>query len=154
MTIHVNPARMYREAAVRTATPVGLIVILYEEILRSLNSGLIGLRENNIERRTFALSHVLEIVGHLHSILDFERGGEVAMRLSDFYNVVRAKTLEANIKANDKIILWLIDEFTQSTEAWRQVDATVSGRAQPTAAAAVSLAALEPVGSGSPSAEW
>ena len=122
MNRYMNPARMYREEAVRSATPVGLIVILYEEISRSLNSSLIGLRENNAQRRSNALSHVIEVVGHLQSILNFERGGEVAAKLWNFYNFVRARVLEANIRASEKIIMELIDQFSELTEAWRQVD--------------------------------
>jgi flagellar secretion chaperone FliS len=146
----INPERMYREAAVRSATPVGLIIILYEEISRSLNSSLIGLRENNAERRTHALSHVIEIVGHLQSVLDFDRGGEVAVKLWNFYNFVRARVLEANIKASEEIIVQLIDQFSELTKAWRQVDGAVGRRgAEGAANPVIGVAPGEPAGAGS-----
>ena len=121
-----NAALLYRETIVQTATPVGLITLLHEEAIRSLNQALHGLREKNLEKRTLALSHVIQITGYLQSILDFERGGNVAQQLSDFYNMVRAKVIEASIKSSEEIVQQLVEEFRLSAEAWRQVDQTVS----------------------------
>lgn len=47
-----NAALLYRETIVQTATPVGLITLLHEEAIRSLNQALHGLREKNLEKRT------------------------------------------------------------------------------------------------------
>ncbi|MGH9680424.1 MAG: flagellar export chaperone FliS [Candidatus Acidiferrales bacterium] len=121
-----DPARAYRESAVRGASPVGLIVILYEEVLRTLRKAQRAIQQKDIEGRTMALSHVLDIVGHLQSTLDFERGGEVASNLSRFYNVVRAKILEANIHSNIEILELLSKEFSLFINTWQQVDSAVT----------------------------
>lgn len=121
-----DPARAYRESAVRGASPVGLIVILYEEVLRTLRRAQRAIQQKDIEARTLALSHVLDIVGHLQSTLDFERGGEVASNLSRFYNVVRAKVLEANIHNNSEILEMLSKEFSLFINTWQQVDRAVT----------------------------
>lgn len=124
-----DPARAYRESAVRGASPVGLIIILYEEVLRTLRRAQRDIQQKDIEGRTLALSHALDIVGHLQSTLDFERGGEVANNLSRFYNVVRAKILEANIHGNSEILEMLSKEFSLFINTWQQVDRAVTSSA-------------------------
>ena len=47
-----DPARAYRESAVRGASPVGLIVMLYEEVLRTLRRAQRAIQQNDIEART------------------------------------------------------------------------------------------------------
>jgi flagellar protein FliS len=127
-----DPARAYRESAVRGASPVGLIVILFEETLRSIRKAQRALKENNIERRTLELTHAVEVIGHLQSSLDFEKGGEVARKLSRFYDVARAKILEANIRADDATLEWLASELSGHIEAWQEVDRELtSSEAEP-----------------------
>lgn len=124
-----DPARAYRESAVRGASPVGLIVMLYEEVLRTLRRAQRAIQQNDIEARTLALSHVLDIVGHLQSTLDFGQGGEVANNLSRFYNVVRAKIFEANLQSSSEILELLSKEFSLFINTWQQVDRAVTSSA-------------------------
>jgi flagellar biosynthetic protein FliS len=88
-----NPARTYRENAVRAASPVGLIVILYEEVVRSLRRAQRGIQQGNIEQRTLGLTHAVRVIGHLQSVLNFDDGGDVARNLSAFYNGARTEIL-------------------------------------------------------------
>jgi len=117
-----DPARAYRESAVRGASPVGLVVLLFEEALRSVCKAQRALRENNIERRALELTHAVEVIGYLQSTLDFEKGGEVARNLSHFYDVARAKILEANIRADDSMLEWLASQLSGHIDSWQQVD--------------------------------
>ncbi|MBZ5503156.1 MAG: flagellar export chaperone FliS [Acidobacteriia bacterium] len=121
-----DPARMYREVAVRGASPVGLIVILYQEIIRSIRRAQRAQAQNNIEQRALALSHAVEVIGYLQSILNMEAGGEVARNLSQFYNAMRAQTLEANLQGSDELMESLGREFANLAEAWLEVDRTAS----------------------------
>ncbi|MGA8221455.1 MAG: flagellar export chaperone FliS [Candidatus Acidiferrales bacterium] len=121
-----DAARTYREEGVRGASPVGLIVILYQEVHRSILKAQQALLQGNIEQRTTELNHAVEVIGHLQSTLNFEKGGEVAPKLSRFYNVARAKILEANILSSKEILEWLSQEFSAHIEAWQTVDRAVS----------------------------
>ncbi|HXZ11173.1 MAG TPA: flagellar export chaperone FliS [Candidatus Sulfotelmatobacter sp.] len=124
-----DPVREYREAAVRGASPVGLVVILFEEALRSVKKAQRALREGNIERRTLELTHVLEVLGYLQSTLDFTKGGEVAVNLSRFYDVARTKILEANLRADDATMEWLATQLSSHIDAWQQVDRDLTSKA-------------------------
>ena len=121
-----SPARAYRESVVRGASPVGLVVILYEEIIRSILRAQRALRENNIEQRTLAFSHAIDVIGYLHAVLNFEQGGKVARHLALFYAAMQSKIFEVNLHPTAEAVEWLAAEFSQLAEAWQEVDRTVN----------------------------
>jgi flagellar secretion chaperone FliS len=144
-----DPARAYRELAARGASPVGLVVILYEEIIRSLRRALDAAQRNQIERRTNELSHAIVVVGYLQSVLDYEQGGQVARDLSDFYNTARSKILECSGPHAVAILEALSSQFSSLAEGWQQVDREIGQplEAEPVMAGAVAT----PISRGEPS---
>lgn len=123
-----DPARAYRESAVRGASPVGLIVILYEEIIRSIRRAQRAVTAGKIEERSNALTHALEVIGHLQGVIKFDQGGTLAQELVTFYTLTRAKLLEANVKPQDKLLEDLAGEFAKMKEAWQRVDSDLSAQ--------------------------
>src|SRR5262249_48991972 len=87
----------------------------------------------NIEVRTKELTHVVEVIGYLQSILDFDKGGQVARNLSNFYNLMRAKLMEVHIAPTQTGLEMLGREFAKVGAAWRQAEQAAS---QPGATAA------------------
>ena len=127
-----DPARLYRESAVRGASPLGLIVILYDEIIRNIRKAQRAFETNNVEQRSNSLRHALEVVGYLHSILNFEKGGDVARNLARFYTVMRAKLVECNTSPARDTFEMLAHEFANVAEAWQQAERISRESAQPT----------------------
>ncbi len=123
-----DPVRSYRESAVRGATPVGLIVILYEEIVRSVRRAQRALRNGNIEERTNALTHAINVVGHLRGVLNFEIGGPIARNLASFYDTMQAQILAANISASYDALESIAQAFFTVKEAWQTVDREIGGQ--------------------------
>jgi flagellar protein FliS len=123
-----DAARAYRESAVRGASPVGLIVILYEEIIHSMRKAERAVLSGNIEERTRSLNHALAVVGHLQGILNFEKGGQVARDLSSFYDLARTKILDANMKTDSAAIEWVVTQCSMIKQAWVLVDLELSSK--------------------------
>jgi flagellar secretion chaperone FliS len=117
-----DPARTYRESAVRGATPLGLVVILYDEIVRSIRKAQRAFESGQIEARAKELTHAVEVIGYLQSVLDFEKGGQVARNLSNFYNLMRAKLMEVHITPTHDGLEMLAQEFAKVGAAWRQAE--------------------------------
>jgi flagellar secretion chaperone FliS len=140
-----DPARAYRELAVRSASPVGLVVILYEEIIRCLRRAHDAVQRNNIERRTTELSHAILVIGHLQSVLDYEKGGDVARRLSNFYHSARSKILECTGPQAQEMLASLAAEFSSMAEGWQQVDRELNQQAGAESEPAMAGAAPAPV---------
>lgn len=119
--------RAYRESVVAGASPVGLVVILYEEVQRTICKAVRGIEQHNIEQRTVALSQAIKVIGHLEAVLDYEAGGEVARNLARFYNVARAKILESSFRSDAGALESLASDFANLTGAWKQVELEVGG---------------------------
>jgi flagellar secretion chaperone FliS len=122
-----DAARAYRESAVRGASPVGLIVILYEEVIHAMRQAQRALLSGNIEERTHSLGHAIAVVGHLQVILNFEKGGQIARDLSAFYDLLQNKILDANVNADHLQMEWVAAECSKIKQVWQEVDRQVSG---------------------------
>src|SRR5271163_353206 len=94
----------YREVAVRGASPVRLVICLYEQAIEDLRRAVIALEKGAIEIRTREINHALMVIAQLQGSLDMERGGEVAKNLHHFYNTVRSGLIEAQVKQSARIL--------------------------------------------------
>jgi len=117
---------MYRESAVRGASPLGLVVILYEEIVRSIRKAKRAFESGDIETRGKSLTHAVEVIGFLQSIVNVDEGGQVARDLSKFYNLTRVKLLEVHIQPTPDGLEMLAREFAKVAAAWQQAERLVA----------------------------
>lgn len=124
-----DPARAYRQLSVQSASPIGLIVLLFNSAIASLHKAERAAEENRIEDRVHELNHVLDIVSELRSVLDFERGGDVARQFDQFYQLAEAQILRANLQNSAEIVRDLITHFVKIRDAWQQVDGKGNGMA-------------------------
>ncbi len=117
-----SPASIYQQLAARGASPVGLVVSLYDTILRDFRRAQAALLAGNVERRVFELNHALTVIAHLQSVLNHERGGEAAKNFDHFYQVTRAMILDANVCCTPESLQKLIDMYISLRQAWQQIE--------------------------------
>jgi flagellar protein FliS len=142
----------YREAAVRGASPVRLVICLYEQAIEDLRRAVIAQEKGDIEARTRGINHSLRVIAQLQSSLDMERGGDVAKNLAGFYTHVRTGLIEAQVKQSTRIIEQQISQLAIVHEAWLEVErATVTPTSQSAASAEATLVISLP---GTPVADW
>ncbi len=111
----------YREAAVRGAGQVELVVMLYDILFDDIRSAIASIRTRNVESRTNEIKHALGVLEQLQGTLNFEQGGEAARNMDHLYSIVRAKLLEAHIKTSEEILQNQIDLLAPVREAWQQI---------------------------------
>lgn len=119
-------ADIYRQESTHGNHPVELVGKLYEAVIEDFRRALNAAVAGNIPARTESLNHALQIIAELQSVLDHDRGGEVARRLHGLYSVTRALITEANIKARPEQLQKLIDLFLPMRQAWKQVEREAS----------------------------
>jgi flagellar protein FliS len=112
----------YRESSVRGASPVRLVICLYEQAIEDLRRAVIALEKGDIETRTAQINHALTVIAQLQGSLDMERGGEVAKNLSRFYNLIRAGLTEAQFKQSTNLLQQQISQLVEVHEAWIEVE--------------------------------
>jgi flagellar secretion chaperone FliS len=128
----MNPRNSYRETAAQGASPVRLVICLYEQAIEDLRRALIALEKKDIAERTRALNHAHMVIGQLQGTLDVRRGGEVAANLQRFYTVIRAGLIDAQSKQSAAILEQQIALLVEVHDAWLEVErATSAERRQP-----------------------
>ncbi len=127
-----DSAFAYHQTSAFGASPVGQVVTLYDTILRDLHRGIGAIEAGQIEKRVNAANHALMVIGELQGVLDFERGGEAARNLSNFYNVARTMMMNASMTSSREKFNELIAMFTRLRAAWSQVERTLGPSSEAT----------------------
>jgi flagellar protein FliS len=117
-----HPARIYRQFSVQGATPLGLVVMLYDGAIAALQRAVAAIEAHDIETKCAHLKRAQAIIAQLEGSLNFELGGKVAQTLKSFYVYSRAQALKANLENSPEILRSLIEKFSTTREAWYQAD--------------------------------
>jgi flagellar protein FliS len=112
----------YREANVRGAKPVRLVICLYEQAIGDLRRAIIALETGAIETRTREINHALKVIAQLEGSLDMERGGDVARNLGRFYGMLRRGLTEAQMRQSSSLLQQQISQLVEVHEAWLEVE--------------------------------
>jgi flagellar secretion chaperone FliS len=113
------PAQAYRQLSVQAASPLGLVVMLYDGVITALIRAIDSIEAHDIEAKCRHLNRALAIIIQLEGTLNFEEGGEIARNLQGFYAYAQAKITKANIENAAEIIYSLIEHFTALRDAWK-----------------------------------
>jgi flagellar protein FliS len=116
-----NVAQQYQQTQVMTANHVQLIVLLYDSAVQSLELAREGIVKNNHRDKARFLDRGMAIVGELSSVLDFERGGQIAVSLHRLYDYMIQECLRANLRHDASVLDGPIRCLTTLREAWRTV---------------------------------
>jgi flagellar secretion chaperone FliS len=117
-----DPNFFYREAAVRGANKVRLVVLMYEQIIRDLNRALKAIEQKDIAGRADAINHAITVVGHLQSTLDLDLKQPVVHHLGRFYTMLRGRLLEAHAQVSRQILQEQVSYLLEMREAWVKVE--------------------------------
>jgi len=113
---------MYREAAVAGASPVRLVILLYEQAIEDLRRALAAQQKGAIEARTREINHAILVLGHLEATLDKGQGGRVAENLQNFYQQLRAGLTEAQARQSSSLLEKQISLLIEVRDGWLEVE--------------------------------
>lgn len=122
MSTYASP-NAYRDSAVMTATPGGLVVMLYDGIGRFLRQAAAAMEDGDRATASARMQRAEAIVSELQVTLDHERGGEIAGRLADIYGFWRRHLDEARAEQDPARLRQVV---TQAAEL-RTAFAAISG---------------------------
>lgn len=94
-----NAAQAYQQAGHAALNPVEIVVALYEGMLRNLEGAKNAYVERNLEQMCLLNEKTFRILAALQSHLDFEKGGNTAPALDNFYRIVFVRL--ANVLEKD-----------------------------------------------------
>lgn len=109
----------YLEAEVFGADPVKLIHMLYRGAIEAVGSARRHLAAKQIRERSRQVTKAWNILQELSRSLDFERGGEIARRLSDLYDYMQRRLMEANAQQADVPLAEVESLLNTLCDAWQ-----------------------------------
>jgi flagellar protein FliS len=116
----------YRRSAIEGASPIGLMIALFDTLVGDFRRAAVALHKNDIETRCRELNHAALVLGQLENWLDLINGGESAQNLARFYAYLRSKMMEAAVKKSATILEAQIDLILHVRSAWQQLDVAPS----------------------------
>ncbi len=118
----MNAQQSYSQAGALGASPVGLVVRLYEKMIDDMRQVSDAIEKKDIRRRAERIKHAILIVGHLQSSLDFDNGGKVARDLDSLYNTWRGNLLHVQFHPSQRSVRQLITDVLAVRKAWMEVE--------------------------------
>lgn len=97
-----------------------LILLIYQEMLKILNQTIYYFEQNEIEKRVNAINKGLEVVHALLSVLNYEDGGEIALRLRSLYLYSIKKLTAANFDRDPKMVGEVMNIFRNLHAGWAE----------------------------------
>jgi flagellar protein FliS len=110
------------EASVYGASPVGLIVMLYDGAITALRKAQGEIARNNYIEKGKLIGKGLDIINGLDTVLNLEKGGEVTANLRELYTYMKHRLGVANLKNDAEILGEVIRLLEDLHDAWKQLD--------------------------------
>ena len=118
----MNPsARTYQTQQVMTASPAQLVAMLYDRAILSLREAVRAIEAGDIQARFNANKRACEIITHLWTTLDIERGGEIAANLSRLYSFMLSRLAFVDVRNDPEPALEAIALLEPLRESWNQI---------------------------------
>lgn len=90
--------RVNTQTSITDADPHKLIQLLYNGALERINMAKARMQAKDYAGKAQLINKAIEIIGGLRSFLDFEKGGELALRLEALYDYMERSLLEASAR--------------------------------------------------------
>ncbi len=106
------------ETAVNSATPVQLIILLYDGAISALAAAKGQMQEMKFAEKGRLISKAIGIIDGLRAVLDFERGGDISQNLGELYEYMKRRLAVANLKNDQAGPTEVISLLNELRSAW------------------------------------
>lgn len=120
-------ADQYRKSAVSNASPLELIIMLYDGALRFMEAAKHHMAEGQIYEQNRYCLKAQDILTELLSCLDTSKGGEMAQNLFALYEFAYNSLVEANISQNPRKIDEAMEVLSRLRTSWAEVAEQAKG---------------------------
>lgn len=115
----------YKEMSVKTASQGSLILMLYDEGIKRIESSIDLLNveklpPSSIEKINNNILKAQEVVTELMASVNVEKGGEIASNLTAIYSYFYQQLLQANIKKDIALLKDILFMMRDLRSAWKE----------------------------------
>lgn len=112
----------YQKSAINSASPVGIIVMLYDAAIGFMEQGKAAMAFADYDKQNTLLQKAQRIVTELMGSLDMEKGGDVANNLMSLYSYAWNELVQANIHDKPECVDHALMVFTKLRESWATIE--------------------------------
>ena len=113
--------KSYKKLQVETASPIGLVVMLYDRAIVLLIKSRKEIDEKQYEAKGHTLDKASDIILELLTTLDKDKGGEIASSLTNLYNFILREITDANSSLKTKHLDNACKILSELRESWESV---------------------------------
>ncbi len=117
-------AQDYGPEQVMAADPVTLVAMLYDKAVLSLKAAVQAIHKDEIEVRWKNSHRAREIINHLFTTLDLEKGGEIASNLEALYAYMLQRLLDVDVKNDARAAEEVIELLEPLRASWSELART------------------------------
>ena len=117
----------YVTQQVMTAAPAKLVFLLYEKAIASLHEACNAIDTGEVETRWRANNRAIEIVSHLWSTLDMERGGNISKNLGELFPYMITRLADVDVNNDRDSAEEVIGLLEPLRDSWRDLSRTNQG---------------------------
>ncbi|POT59434.1 flagellar protein FliS [Citrobacter amalonaticus] len=117
------------ESAVMSASPHQLIEMLFDGANSALVRARLFMQQGETTAKGEAISKAINIIDNgLKAGLDQEKGGEIAANLSDLYDYMVRRLLQANLQNDIQSLEEVEGLLSNIADAWKQISPKASSQ--------------------------
>lgn len=118
MSGYQSLAHRYREVAIKTASPLQLVVMLYDAAMCSIQEAREQMERKDIAGRSRSVNKCIAIISELQACLDLKAGGEIAGSLNRLYDYMKARIFRANVEQSTQPLTEVETLLDNLRSAW------------------------------------
>ncbi len=111
----------YRQSVTVTATPLDLIIMLYDGAIDSIDKSVIAINNQDVHTKIRCIDKTMKIIEELLYSLNLEVGGEIAYNLQDLYLHMMLQLTIANGLNDASKAMHVRSLLKELLEGWKQI---------------------------------
>ncbi len=111
-------AHRYKEVAVKTASPLQLVVMLYDAAICSAQEARQRIESKDIAGRSISINKCITIITELQACLNLKAGGEIANSLDRLYDYMKRRIFKASVDQCCEPLLEVENLLDNLRSAW------------------------------------
>ncbi|PXX44377.1 flagellar export chaperone FliS [Aquitalea magnusonii] len=110
------------KAAVYGASPVGLVVLLYEGAIKAIGQATYAIESQRYDEKSRLVSKTIDIIDGLRESLDLQQDNEAVKNLNDLYIYMKQRLSTANLKNDPEILAEVRRLLETILPAWQELN--------------------------------
>lgn len=123
-----KPHQAYQQTAIQTATPMQIIIMLYDGALRFIRIATDSIEKRKYDQANYNFIRAQAIIQELRAVLDHKY--PIAKNLERCYEYMLYRLIQANMRKDVSMAKEVMEHLETLKEAWKEVSKSAAAGVQ------------------------